>query len=129
MKKKVIQDIENKKAIWFTISDLYLDSELDDFDFKRIALDIYNSSFSIKKVIEIDKYDVFPVLIYNLLSVAGIWGSFEKESLNNAIIKNLEYRNFVTKIFLEFFYLIFKGINKDSWKKIEKEYSNLKEKQ
>jgi len=48
-----------------------LDAELQESDYQHIAAIIIESPYSIKVVKKINKYEVFPILKMNLMSVAG----------------------------------------------------------
>ncbi len=82
-------NIEERKPIWIVLSEFYLDTELQESDFRHIAFKIIESPYSIDKVKEINKYEVFPVLQPNLLSVAGEWAGFDEEWLINSITDSL----------------------------------------
>lgn len=65
--------LEERKNIWRDLSKFYLDTELEEFDFKVIANAIIENPFSFNEVKKINKYEVFPVLQANLMSIAGEW--------------------------------------------------------
>jgi hypothetical protein len=69
-------NIEERKPIWIALSDFYLDTELQESDFRHIAFKIIESPYSLEEVKEINKYEIFPVLQPNLMSVAGEWAGF-----------------------------------------------------
>lgn len=64
-----VLNIEERKPIWIALSDFYLDTELQEATFRYIATKIAESPYSFKKVKEIDKYEIFPVLKNNSLSI------------------------------------------------------------
>ena len=121
-------NIEERKPIWIALSDFYLDTELQESDFKHIAFQIIESPYSFKKVKEINKYEVFPVLQPNLMSVSGEWTGFNEEWLINCIKKSLAKRSTIKKIGIESSYLTLKWMHKDYWEKLEKIYNELKSK-
>lgn len=123
MKNKI--DIENRKPIWIAVSELYLDTELGKNDFKHIAIIIKESPYTFKEVKEIDKNEVFPILQYNLLSVAGEWAGFDDKWLIDEIEKSINKRNFIKQQFLKLFYFMFKSMNEENWFAIENEYNQL----
>ena len=71
-------NLMERKPIWVALSAFYLDTELHRTDFKHIATVIYKSPYNLDEVKTINKYEVFPVLQLNLLSVAGIWTGFNE---------------------------------------------------
>lgn len=118
--------IEERKPIWIALSDFYLDTELQESDFRDIATKIIESPYSIVEVKEIDKYEVFPVLRNNLMSVAGVWSGFDEKWLVERIQESLSKRNAVRKIAIEGAYLTNKWMNKRYWEKLELIYHEMK---
>jgi len=98
-------NIEERKPIWIALSDFYLDTELQESDFRHIAFKIIESPYSFEKVEEINKYEIFPVLQANLMSVAGEWAGFNEKWLVDRIMESLAERNAVKKIRIERLYL------------------------
>jgi hypothetical protein len=64
---------EQRLELWRALSDLFLDTEVDDVTFKYIARTISESGLSLPEVEDILWYEVYPVLESNLRSVAGVW--------------------------------------------------------
>ena len=75
-----------RKPLWSALSDLFLDTELQDADLSYIALKMKESSYSLDEITDILMTEVFPVCISNLNPVAGIWEGFEGESLFREIV-------------------------------------------
>ena len=113
-------NIEERKPIWIALSNFYLDTELQDLDFKHIALKIKESPYSLEEVKKINKKEVFPVLYINLLSVAGVWSGFQEEWLVDEITKKNQKRTRFRHNLDRLNYFFFKGMNKGYWKKLEK---------
>jgi len=124
MKEKI--NIEERKPVWISLSDFYLDIELQESDFKYIARKIIESPYSIMEVIEIIKYEIFPVLQPNLISIAGEWTGFQEEWLIMSITKSLDKRNSTKRFGVKCFWFIFKGMHNDDWEKLQKAYIELK---
>lgn len=76
-----------------TLSELYLDIELQDFAYIEIARLLSESSFSIQEIETINIYEVFPTLKYNLMNVAGSWTGFDSKWLIEECTKNYNKRN------------------------------------
>lgn len=119
-------NIEERKPIWLALSNFYLDTELQDADFRYMARKILESPYSFEKVKEIDKYEVFPVLQYNLMDVAGVWAGFKEKWLVDKIQQSLSKRTPAKKIEIEASYLALKWMNKDYWEKLKKVYNDIK---
>ncbi|MBB1362544.1 hypothetical protein H5125_10310 [Shewanella sp. SR44-4] len=64
---------EDRLKIWRALSDLFLDTEIEDYVFKNIARTVSECGLSLSEAEEILWYEVYPVLEGNLRSVAGVW--------------------------------------------------------
>lgn len=64
---------EDRLKIWRALSDLFLDTEIEDYVFKNIARTVSACGLSLSEAEEILWYEVYPVLEGNLRSVAGVW--------------------------------------------------------
>lgn len=120
--------MDQRKLIWIALSHFYLDTELQESDFLHMAQKIIESPYSLEEVKEINKYEVFPVLQPNLLSVAGEWTGFNEEWLVNAIVASNEHRTAAKKLEIDAAYLVFNWMCKDYWKKLESALVLLKSK-
>ena len=74
-------DADKKLKIWRALSDLFLDTEIDELTFNYIATTISENSASLSDVEEILWFEVYPVLESNLRSVAGVWEGWSDEWL------------------------------------------------
>jgi hypothetical protein len=72
----VSQDTKERIPVWSALSELFLDTELTGDDHERIAKILAASPYSEKKLEEILRFEVTPVLKGNLRSVAGEWAGF-----------------------------------------------------
>lgn len=120
-------NIEERKPIWIALSNFYLDTELEEYVLKSIAKKIIESPYSLKKVKEINTYELFPVLHYNLISVAGVWTGFDEDWLTNSIIKSLSKRNKLKTIIIKAYFQINKRMFATYWEKLEKVYNTIKQ--
>lgn len=75
-------DLLLRAPVWEALSDFWLDTELQDFQFDRIARVIAASPYSIEEVIAIHNYEVAPAVSANLINIAGEWSGFDSEWLN-----------------------------------------------
>lgn len=64
---------EQRLKIWRALSDLFLDTEIDDSTFNYIAQVISESGVSLYEVEDVLWYEVYPILESNLRSVAWVW--------------------------------------------------------
>lgn len=74
-------DIYVRIKIWRALSDLFLDTEINDVTYKYIAKTIQESELSLSEIENILWYEVYPALESNLRSVAGVWEGWSDEWL------------------------------------------------
>ena len=84
--------IEERLLVWEALADFFLDTELDDSDYERIANVLASSPYSIQDAEDILRHELYPVLIRNLRSVAGEWAGFDREWLRGSIKPRLNKR-------------------------------------
>ncbi|MFD0798244.1 hypothetical protein ACFQZJ_12300 [Maribacter chungangensis] len=116
---------EERKPIWIALSELYLDTELQAHDFRYIARVIMESPYTFDEVKQINTYEVFPVLQYNLLSVAGVWSGFQEEWLVKEIKEALKRQSKIKKIGISIRWRMGKWMQKTYWQKLEEIYTEL----
>jgi hypothetical protein len=115
MKTEELFKTQNKNHIIFLLSEFYLDTELDENSIKRIVLLLKKENFQLSEILEINKKEVYPVLAYNLISVAGIWQGFEEEDLIkeiNKYSKKTRWGKFIHNLPLFFHFGLKKEIEK-----------------
>lgn len=79
-------EIEKRFPVWDALSDLFLDTELDESSHKHIARVILESGFTPEEIHQILWHEVFPSVGDNLRSVAGEWAGFNPEWLKSRIL-------------------------------------------
>jgi hypothetical protein len=70
-----------REDIWLALSELWLDTELDDGWLEGIAQVLRRSGLSRAQLEAIFLYEVAPVVWLNHWSVAGIWSAFDRDWL------------------------------------------------
>ncbi len=115
-------NLEERKPIWIALSDFYIDNELQDYDFKHIASKIRQSPYTFEEVKRINNEEVFPILFWNLLSVAGVWTGFQEDWLVAEIIKKLQKRTIFGSFVNRMKYLWLKSMFTEYWEKLEAEH-------
>lgn len=118
-------NIEKRKPVWVALSEFYLDTELQNSDFRDIAFTILKSPYTFHEVKSINKYEVFPVLQSNLLSAAGLWIGFEENWLIDKITSRLNTKTLLQQIGLELRYAMWKWMCRDYWKKLKKMVNDI----
>jgi hypothetical protein len=87
------EELQRRQPLWTALSDLWLDTELDQTDIQRIAQIATKSGYSIAELNEIYLYEVAPVVSANLLTVAGEWAGFDEGWLHTEARKRAESRS------------------------------------
>lgn len=117
---------KERLEIWSCISKLYLDQELHDIDYYDIASRLKHTGLTIKQLKEIDFYEVFPSLRYNLSSTAGVWSSFDQEWLVDMCAKNRSRRkNPLFRIKTRLNGFLFNKMRSEQWDKLERIMKSL----
>lgn len=83
------QEIQDRRPVWVALSDLFLDTELQEHDFAFIARVMAGSPYSLAEIECILYNEVYPVCIPNLHCVAGVWDGFSDEWLEESICENV----------------------------------------
>ena len=76
------EDLLARAPLWEALADLWLDTELADYQFDYIARAIAASPYSLAETRAIHDEEVAPAVSANLLSVAGEWAGFDSAWLN-----------------------------------------------
>lgn len=82
-------EIEARLPLWCALSDLFLDTEMQDGDYQAIARTASAGGFSADQVRDILEREVFPAFAVNLMSVAGEWAGFDAEFVRERILETL----------------------------------------
>ncbi|MEJ2793231.1 hypothetical protein WAE56_07420 [Iodobacter sp. LRB] len=75
------EDLLIRAPVWEALSDFWLDTELQDFQFEYIARVIASSPYSMEEVRAIHDYEVAPAVSANLASITGEWAGFDPDCL------------------------------------------------
>jgi hypothetical protein len=75
------QDIETRLPVWTALSELFLDTELQDDDYARIAAVLGRSGLPHERLQAILNYEVAPVFAFNLVDLAGEWTPWSEEEV------------------------------------------------
>ena len=113
------EEISKRKSVWLVLSEFYLDTELNDADFQRIAEILKESGYSFKELKRINYEEVAPVVSPNTLSVAGEWAGFNEEWLIEEIVKRINQKK-GNSIFNKIYKKYIDSITDIYWEQIEK---------
>lgn len=86
-------ELQRRRPVWTTLSELWLDMELDRRDLERIAGTLADSGYSIGELDEIYLYEVAPVVSSNLRVPAGVWEAFDPDWLHAQVQQRAEHRS------------------------------------
>lgn len=82
------EDISHRRPVWEVMSDLFLDTELQESDLWRIASTLATSSYSEDELEDIFWGEVYPACICNLRSVAGEWAGINADWIQQRVLAN-----------------------------------------
>lgn len=117
-------DFADRKPIWIALSEFYLDTKLQETTIDEIAEVINNSPYTYNDIREIDKYELFPVLVYNLFKSYGDWAGFEEKWLIEKILKTIQGRNSINRFVVEILYVILQKMNENYWMRLKERIKN-----
>ena len=84
-------DIQRRQPVWEAISDLWRDTELQDFEVRHIATVLAKSGYSPEELEDIFAFEVAPVVWQNFMAAApAVWSGFDAEWLQSEVVKNIE---------------------------------------
>lgn len=84
--KPPAEDLAFRRVVWQSLSELFLDTELDDVWLRGIAAELFASPYTWEEAERILWEEVYPVCIWNLRTVAGEWMMFDPEWLETNIL-------------------------------------------
>jgi hypothetical protein len=92
------RELSVRKPVWYQLSRLYLDTELDDGDLQGMAADLARSPYSVAELREIELWEVAPVVHLNLRSVAGEWAGFDEGWIHGECEKRAKRRGLLLRL-------------------------------
>jgi len=81
-----------RESVWLALSELWLDTELDEGGRAAIAGILSISGFSLVELDAIYRLEVAPVVWTNTWVTAGVWDGFDPDWLFEACRRNLRRR-------------------------------------
>ena len=79
-------EVRRRKPLWGSISALWLDNDVMQYDVDAIVLAIQKSGYSDDELTMIYRYDVAPAVFRNLLTTLGQWDYFSRDWLFDDIL-------------------------------------------
>ena len=122
-------DLKRRHPVWEAISDLWRDTELQDYEIEHIAKVLAESHYTQDELHEIYAFEVAPVVWRNLMAaVPSVWAEFDNEWLGEEILKVIErqrrsivYRCYVRSSIGEWMRT---SMVKEDWAKVLKAYES-----
>ncbi|MGV2068412.1 DUF7079 family protein [Agrobacterium sp. 22-226-1] len=87
-----IADVQRRLPVWHAMSNLFLDTELEASDYRRIAEALEISGYSLAELRSILEDEVAPAFASNLWSVAGEWAGWSKNDVQTIMLQSLSRR-------------------------------------
>ncbi|GAA4272532.1 hypothetical protein U6A24_09720 [Aquimarina gracilis] len=119
-------NISERKPVWKALSELYLDNELQDSTYSYMVAKFVKSPYDFNEIKYINRYEVFPVLYRNLLSVAGEWAGFEEQWLIRTITNRFNKKNLWTTLNDKAAYFLYHKMYKKDWEILKAVYDQTK---
>lgn len=79
-------ELARRRPVWAALSELFLDAELEEADYRRMACTLRDSGYAPAEWQGILRTEVAPVVGGNLFSAAGGWAGFGAAWLEAAIL-------------------------------------------
>ena|ERR1051325_2451215 len=96
-------DVERRRPVWEALSDLWRDTELQDYEIEHLAKTLAQSGYTKDELHGIYAFEVAPVVWRNLMTaVPPVWAGFNADWLVEEILKEIERqrRNIVYRCYV-----------------------------
>ena len=80
---------DRRLPVWLALSELFLDTQLQADDYRRIARTLSASGFDMDELHRILEAEVAPAFVGNLLSVAGEWAGWSEDEVRRHVERQL----------------------------------------
>ena len=82
--------IDRRLPVWHAFSDLFLDTELQAEDYRRIAAALRASGYTRAELRAILVDEVGPAFAFNLLDIAGEWSGWTEDAVREIMVRSLQ---------------------------------------
>lgn len=114
---------DERFPVWDALSEFFLDTELQEADYDRIAKTLAHSNYSISALKEILDYEVYPACKWNLCSIAGEWAGFHPDWIMERIAPRKDKRPKLRMPRLNWWML------RDHWNEVSSKIEAIRQKQ
>ncbi len=118
-------EIRTRRPVWIALSDLWLDTELQDHDLDHIATVLRDSGYDRETLDRILAEEVAPVVYLNLYAVAGVWTGFDPDWLCAEISRTLRKRGAIRTWLLRRRRAVMTGLIRDEWQAVLRRFDAL----
>jgi hypothetical protein len=81
------EDSERRRPVWRSLSELFLDIGLEEWEFERIAAVVLDSGYTPSEVRDILWQELFPIIEVNVRGPAGVWDGYPVDWLEGKILQ------------------------------------------
>ncbi|MBA4008373.1 MAG: hypothetical protein C0486_06315 [Erythrobacter sp.] len=81
-------EISRRLPVWCALSDAFLDTELDERDYRHMAEVIRAQGFTAAEAEAMFRTEVAPAFAENLWSVAGQWAGWSEQTVQERVLEN-----------------------------------------
>jgi hypothetical protein len=78
-----VPKLSQRRLVWKALSNLYLDAELGDDEFKCLAKALADTGFAWSEILQINYDEVGPALYHNLFNYVGQWSGWPEPELSD----------------------------------------------
>lgn len=82
-------EMDVRLPVWHALSDLFLDTELSEDDYRRIAVALGSSGCSLEELRVIFFDEVGPAFSFNMIDIAGEWCSWTADEVREIMRRSL----------------------------------------
>lgn len=118
-------DDEAHRSARLAISQLFLDTELDELDLKSIARELTETGLPVEELQRIYETEVAPACWRNLRALpGGVWTGFDRQSLGEAIRQH-RIQNSIPTLWQRWSVRRWTASTRDDWSRVLKAFTRV----
>ncbi|WP_420594363.1 DUF7079 family protein [Deinococcus sp.] len=107
-------ELVRRRPVWAALSELFLDTELDEADMHWLARTLRESGYPLAELEHILRTEVAPIVGGNLLSVVGVWSGFDLDWLERQILSLRGTGGLISNLYCR--------LIRDDWQRVQAAY-------
>ena len=107
-------ELIRRRPVWAALSELFLDTELDELDIHWLAHTLHESGYPLAELEHILRTEVAPIVGGNLLSVVGVWSGFDLDWLERQILSLRGTGGLISNLYCR--------LIRDDWQRVQAAY-------